>query len=331
MTEFFLGKRTYHSYSIESSYGVRSTETYYDWMGIVQNIAPNSKSEIKPMSAMDDTDSRNVGDYFETLRNYGCNITFLLQHCRPLMLAYGSDTFVSGSPATHTLTEEETLPSFTLQFGYQHSASPHAIDYTGCMVNRLTIDCAKGEYVKCNMEVIAQNGADSPEDEFRSYSSEDGRKKYPPVGSGSIRPYMYSDAEFSIGGSSYCTVESVQLVINNDLLAEPVLCSDNGKRISEPIPQIRTYTAEFTVRMASDTLYDLWEADGYIDPAPTVTFARSSTDKVVFTLNKARLESAISPFNIEEGTVIVKLPMKVQSIGVVETNDIDAEYNYVGE
>jgi len=321
----FLGKRTAHSYALENvEYGTANTATKWSWLGIVQSITPNSRSEVLAINGMDSsTDSRNVSDYIETLRTYGCTVEFLLQHCRPLILAWGSDTKAGSDPYTHTITETNTLPSFSLNFGYQHTTD-HAIDYTGCVVNRMDIACTKGEFVKCTAEIIAQNGTDHA---FRSYQTGAAMKKYPTVGTGSIRPYAYSDADITINGTTYEDVDTVKMSINNNLLSEPVLDGTNDKRISEPIPQLREYEAAMTIRMSTDSLYDLWEDGVYIGTDPTITFQRSINDKVVFTLEDAQLESAISPFNISEGIVLVELPMKVKKISPVETNSLDVDYD----
>lgn len=318
MVEYFLGKRTRHSYAREgvATYGTAATAATWSWMGVVQSIAPNSKSELLQINSMDDTasDSRNVNDYYETLRTYGCTIEFLLQHCRPLTFAWGADTLVTDE---HTITEAATLPSFSLNFGYQHTA-PHSVDYTGCMVNKLDISCAKGEFVKCSMEVVAQKSTDHA---FRSYQAAvPGMKKYPPVGTGSIAPYAYSDATVAINGVTYTEVPSIRMTINNNLLSEPTLATANAKRISQPIPQLREYDAAITVKMATDDLYDLWETGAYLTTDPVITFARTaSTDQVVFTLDNAILESAISPYTVTEGVVLVELPIKTTKITPVET------------
>lgn len=324
MVEYFIGKRTRAAYALENvAYGTANVATNYSWAGIVQSIAPSSKSELMQVNSMDDDDTRNVSDYFETIRTYGASMEFLLQHCRPLMLAWGTDTFNTGSPATHTITEATTLESFSLNFGYQHGTADHAVDYLGCVVNKMDIACTKGEFVKCTAEIVAQ---DSEDNDFRPYQSGVGLKKYPVTGVGAIIPYAYSDAAITINGVSYEDVQSVRMTINNNLLSEPTLDSANDKRIAEPVPQLREYDASMTVKMATDDLYDIWDGGAYMTD-PVVAFARSVNDKVVFTLESAILESAISPLNITEGIVLVELPMKVKKITPVETNSIDVDYS----
>ena len=325
MTEYFIGKRSRHGYALESTYGTANTADNYSWLGVIQSITPNSKSEIMQINAMDDVDSRNVSDYYETIRNYGGSIELYLQHCRALMLAIGDDTLTgSSSPYVHTLTETDTLPSFTFNFGYQHTTD-HAVDYTGCVINKLDISCAKGEFVKASIEFVAQAGADYA---FRSYQSGDAFKKYPSVGDNSITPYSYADATITINGDTYCP-DAIKMSVNNNLLSEPCLNSDNDKRIAEPIPQLREYEASATIKMSTDDLYDIWETGAYVDTDPVITFERSTNDKVVFTLENAILESALSPFNINDGIVLVELPFKVTKIGIVETNAIGVDYSTV--
>ena len=324
MTEYYIGKRSRHSYAIEGTYGTRNPSTLYSWLGVIQSITPNSKSEFMQINAMDDVDSRNVSDYYETIRNYGGSIELYLQHCRVLMLAIGDDTLTGSS--IHTLTETNILPSFTFNFGYQHGTDYHAVDYKGCVINRMDISCTKGEFVKCTAEFVAQDGEDHA---FRSYQTGDAFKKYSSVGVDSITPYSYADATVTINGVEYCP-DTIKMTINNNLLSEPCLNSDNEKRIAQPIPQLREYEASATIKMSTDNLYDLWESGEYATTNPVITFARTAgSDQVVFTLENAILESAISPFNINDGIVLVELPFKVTKISVVETNSIDVDYSTV--
>jgi hypothetical protein len=251
---------------------------------------------------------------------------FLLQHARPLTFAWGSDSLASGANEVHTITEASDIPSFSLNAGYQHT-TPHAIDFTGCKINRLDLACTKGEFLKCTAEVIAQTSVDHA---FRAYqASVVTMKKYPSIGSGSILPYHYSHSDITINGVDYPNVDTVKMTINNNLLAEPVLDSANAKRIAEPIPQVREYEAAMTIKMKTDDLYDLWDAGVEIATDPTVTFTRSASDKIEFTLVDCVIESAISPYNISEGVVLVELPMKVKQIIPVETNALAVDYDTV--
>lgn len=321
MVEYFLGKRTRFSYAREDvAYGTANDAETWSYIP-VQSFTPSSKSEVMPISTLDSTDSRNVDAYFETLRTIGGSLEGLVQHFRFLTMAWGKDTNVTG---THTIGELDDIPSFSMNVAYQHT-TPHAIDIMGCKINRLDLACAKGEFLKFTAEIIGQKSADHA---VRAYQSLVAMKYYPTIGADHITPYAYNDVEIEINGVNYSAVDTVKMTINNNLLAEPTLDSSNTKRIAEPIPQIREYEAAFTVRMATDDLYDLWNAGAEIGTDPTVTFARTApTDQIVFTLEDCVLESAISPYNITEGVVLVELPMKVRKISVVETGSLDVDYD----
>ena len=324
MTEYFLGKRTQFAYAREAAYGTVNPATTWSYAP-VQSWTPNSKSEVIPISTLNATDSRNVDTYFETLRTIGGSLEGLVQNFRFCTMAWGKDTKTGAvSPYTHTIGELDEIPSFCMNAAYQHTAD-HALDITGCMINRLDLACTKGEFLKFTAEVIGQKSADHA---VRTYQTLAAMKYYPSVGSGSVLPYHYSHAEIEINGVNYPAVDSVKMSINNNLLAEPTLDSGNAKRIAEPIPQVREYEAAFTVRMASDDLYDLWDAGVEIGTDPTVVFTRTAvTDFITFTLEDCVLESAISPYNISEGVVLVELPMKVKKISVVEINTLDVDYD----
>jgi len=325
MAEYYIGKRTRASFAKEATYGDVSAASTYSWLGVIQSLTPSSKSDVIQVNAMDDSNSRDVSDYFETLRTYGFSAEFLLQHARPLYFAWGNDSLASGANDVHTITGANTLPSFTLQAGY-NAATPHVINYVGCMMNKLEIACTKNEFVTCTAEVVAQTSTST--DTFKNYQGSNVvMKKYPSIGSGSILPYHYSHSDIEINGTSYCETDSIKMSINNNLLSEPVLCSDNAKRISEPVPQLREYDASATIRMKDDDLYDLWETGVYLTTDPVITFARSATDKIEFTLHDAIMESAISPFKISEGIVLVEIPLKMTSISIIETNALDVQYD----
>lgn len=323
--EYYLGKRSRHSFALENvTYGTVNTAANWSSLGVVQSIVPSSKSELLAINSMDTSDTRNVNDYYENLRTYGATVEFLLQHCRPLVLAWGSDTFTVGSPDEHVITEANTLPSFGLNFGYGHATAPHAMDYSGCVVNKMDISCTKGEMLKCSAEIVAQDGANHA---VRGYQTGDGLKHYPITGTGAIMPYQYSDVGITINGTTYTDVQSLRMTINNNLLSEPVLDSGNDNRIAEPIPQLREYDASMTVKMSSVALNDLWELGTKIATDPVITFQRGADDHVVFTLENATLESALHPFTVSEGMVVIELPMKVEKIAVVETNDLGTDYS----
>lgn len=315
--EYYIGRRSRFAYGKESEYGIAPAASAWGYIPI-QTLTPTSKSNIEQINTLDETVTRNVSDYFESLRTYGASVEGLIQHFAFCMLAWGEDNY---SNPNHVITETTDLQSFSMNFGYDKSSgTDHIIEQTGCKINKLDISCTKGEFLKFNAEIVAQDG--STPTSFESWDTGPAKKYYSVI---DMRPYHYSDSTITINGTEYCDTDSIKLSINNNLLSEPTLCGDNGKRISEPVPQLREYDASATIRMNSTDLYDLWETDLYL-PDPTTFEFENGSNTLTFTLNDVRLESAISPLNISEGIVLVELPMKCTSISVNEENLIGAEY-----
>ena len=321
MVEYYLGKRSRFAYGKEITYGTAPGSSAWSYIPI-QDMTPTSKSNIEQINTLDDVVggaiTRNVTDYFETLRTYGSSVEGLIQHFAFCMLAWGEDNY---SAPNHVITETADLQSFSMNFGHDRSSDPHIIEQTGCKINKLDISCTKGEFLKFTAEVVAQDG--STPSSFRTWDPTGAAKKYYSILD--TPPYHYSDSTITIGGDVYCDSDSVKLSINNNLLSEPTLCTTPGKRIAESIPQLREYDASATIRMDETALYDLWEVDDYISGDNIFEFEHGNRT-LTFTLNDVRLESAISPLKISEGLVLVELPMKCKSISVTEENLIGAEY-----
>ena len=320
MVEFYLGKRTRFSYAHEDTYGeVTTSATGWGYIP-VESVTPSSKSEIVQINTLDSSDegdSRNVDDYFESLRRYGLSIEGLIQHFRFCTMAWGENND-SLAGDLHTISESNDIQPFSVNFGYQHSTNPGIMEYLGCKINKLDFSCAKGEFLKFTAEVVAQKATASPSwNSPTTYS--DGRKQYTME---ELVPYHYSHIDIELNGVGYCECDAIKMSINNNLLGEPVLCSANEKRISEPVPQLREYDASATVRMDDIALYDLWETGTKFTTDPVITFTRDrgsgDIDVLTFTLANTTLESAISPLKISDGIVLVELPMKVEQINVTE-------------
>ena len=319
--ELYLGKRTRFSYAKESAYGVVDTSGS-SWCYIpVDSVTPTSKSDLVQINTLDSTDSRNVDDYFESLRHYGASVEGLVQHFKFCTMAWGKDNDVYALEV-HTISETSDIQPFSMNFGYQHSTAPGKMEYVGCMINKLDFACTKGEFLRFTAEVVAQKATvDPPWRDPYTGPTPAGRKQYT---MDELLPYHYSHSNIELNDVVYCETDSIKMSINNNLLSEPVLCAANGKRISESIPQLREYDASATIRMDDRVLYDLWETGATFTHDPIITFTRvrgSSTDVLTFTLVGTTLESSISPLKISEGIVLVELPMKVEQITVTEETD----------
>lgn len=316
MVEYYIGKRSRFAFGKEASYGEAPGDSAWSYT-IVDSISPTSKSEMEGINVLDSTITRNVSGYFEHLRTYGATVTGLIQHFGFCSVAWGTDSYGGG---THTIGEGDDIPSFSMNYGSEHGTTDHIVEITGNKVNTLKLSCDKKDFLKFDAEIMGQTAASDPS--WREhYTSVD--KKYYSIND--LPPYHYSGCVVTLGGVSYCETEKIDININNNLFGEPTLCAANGKRINEPVPQIREYTAEVTLRMRNTALYDLWETGEAISGANTITFT-SGARVLTFTLHGAYLESAIAPLKLSEGVVMVTLPFKCEQILVTEDNSINTSY-----
>ena len=324
MTEFFLGRRTQFSYAVESSYGTANTATTWAWLGQVQKVSPTDKFDIKELDAMDDVDSRNPTAHDVLVKRYGGTISFLPQYMRHLVLPFGdaSDTKAGTSPITHTIAATNTLPSFGIQVGFQHS-SPFGIRYDGCVANTYEIGSTKGDYVRSTIGFIAKDATKITS--FKSYqASVTSLKKYT---SAQIRPFRHSDTTATINGVDYSTVlNQWRLTMDNQVVAEP----HDEDTISEPIPTLRKWTGSFDVNMSSSALWDLKELATKVAGTTKVVLARASgSDEVAFTLNDPTIEVLNPPFDVTQGLVNVSLSVVATSISPIVKDPIDVDYDTV--
>jgi len=317
MVEYYIGKRSRFAYGKEATYGTAPAADAWGYIP-VQMVTPTSKSSIGAINILDATVTRNVSGHYEHLRTYGATVEGVLQHFAFCSMAWGTDSYSTG---THSIQESNDIPSFSMNFGHMSGTDPHIIELLGGKINTMKISCDKNDFVKFSAEIIAKTETESPS--WRAhYASSDVTKAYT---ISDMEPYHYSGTTVTIDGETYCDVESVSLNINNNLFAEPTLCATNGKRIAQPVPQLREYGAEVTLKMRTTALYDLWQAGEVLAGETSISFAMNSR-VLKFTLTDAMIESAISPLKITEGLVLVTIPLKTVQILVTEENSIAESY-----
>ena len=317
MVEYYIGKRSKFAYGKEATYSVAPAASAWGYVPI-QTVTPSSKSSMTAINILDATVTRNVSDYYENLRTFSASVEGVIQHFAFPSYAWGTDSYSTG---THSIQESDDIPSFSMNFGHMSGTDPHIIELLGGKINTMKISCEKNDFVKFNAEIIAKTETENPS--WRThYAGSDVTKPYTIT---ELEPYHYSGTTVTIDGDEYCDVESVSINLNNNLYAEPVLCATNGKRIAEPIPQLREYDAEVTLKMRTTALYDLWQAGEILAGETSISFAMNSR-VLKFTLTDAMIESAISPLKITEGLVLVTIPLKTTQILVTEENSISQSY-----
>lgn len=327
MIEYFLGRRTQFSYAIEDViYGTPNTATTWAWLGLAQKVTPSDKFDIKEIDTMDDVDTRNPTDHEVMVKRYGGTISFLPQYMRHLVLPFGDavDTKTGAeAPYTHTiLTTANTLPSFGIQVGYQHT-SPFGIRYDGAVANTYEIGSTKGDWVRSTLGFVAKTATKITS--FKAYqSSATPLKKYT---ASAKRPFRHSDTTVTIDGVDYTVaLNQWRLTMDNQVVAEP----HDDDTISEPIPGLRKWSASFDVNMSSSALWDLKELGTKIAGVTKVVLARTAgTDDVTYTLNDPIIEVLNPPFDVTQGLVNASLSVMCTSISPVVRDDLSIDYDTV--
>lgn len=322
MTEYFLGRRTQFNYAIEGvAYGTPNTAATFAWLGQVEKVTPDDSKDIKDIVAMDDTDTRDVSGHDILVKRYGNTISFKPQHMRHLVLPFGNTDVMTGtSPYVHTIgLGANVLPSFGMQVGFQHT-SPFGIRYDGCVCKTYEIGSTKGDFVRCAMSTVAKTATKITS--FKSYQATSlALKKYTNT---QLRPFRHSDVSAVLGGVDYSgALNQWRISMDNGLVAEP----HDDDTISEPIPGLRIWSGSLDINMASSTVWDLVEAAA--TTTLVITLQKTSSDKVVFTVNDPILEVANPPFDVTQGLVNVSIPFKATSISPVVTDAISVDYDTV--
>lgn len=325
MTEYFLGRRTYFSYAVETgAYGTANSASTWAWIGYTQKVTPSDRFDVKEIDAMDDVDTRDPAGHDILVKRYNGTISFLPQYMRHIVLPFGdaADSKAGTAPTTHTISATNTLPSFGMQVGFHHT-SDFGIRYDGAVANTYEIGSTKGDWIRCTLGFIAKTATKITS--FKSYQASVGTlKKYTKT---QKRPFRHSDVIATINGVDYSgALNQWRMSLTNNLVAEP----HDEDTISEPIPALRKWTASFDVNMSSSALWDLKELATEIAGTTKVVIARSSgSDEAAFTLNNPVIEVLNPPFDIAQGLVNATLSIVATSISPIIKDNLDVDYDTV--
>lgn len=145
----FASKHHYILIGQESTYGTPVACTKD--LGLVQSADFKDSREITSAYSVS---SRIAQQLVEGAYNFTGDIELQLQHGRPFEYIFGSVSHAnSGSDYKHTFTIGATVPSFTLEDGY-NSASDVVNTYTSSKVNEATISLEKDGILTVKLSVI---------------------------------------------------------------------------------------------------------------------------------------------------------------------------------
>ncbi len=186
----------------------------------------------------------------------------------------------SSNPITYTIEELNTdqLPSFSLEQSMAKDPATLTTDSTssldestnfvriarGCRINSLTLEASEGEELKMNMDINARL-VDSITDLYRQqsvspsdYISRASQTSNADLfnfnaGTDNAAPFFFSEGTFSAFGQQFLKVNSVSIVINNNLMDKRYM---GGHRdMKEGIPAQRSYEITFEAVVTDDKLF----------------------------------------------------------------------------
>jgi hypothetical protein len=234
------GHDSYIQIGKETTYGTKPA-TVNEWVGIVQSFSPEEGNNLARQFGLG---SRNFIQSKIGSKTFGGSFEFLVQNFKMLEYALGSVTYgttPTGEIYTHTISESNDLPSFTVQAGV--IGTPNFVrDFTGCKVNTLTLTAEKEEALTCEVEFIAQSSVDSS-------------SGTPPVADTSSY-FSFYEGSVTINGVQQDIVEEFELEISNGLEGLFALGSMEIVRLQEGQ---REYTLSIGQIFESNAQYLLWK------------------------------------------------------------------------
>lgn len=314
MVEFHLGKREQISIGPESTYGTAVTPTFI--VGKNSRIEPNEANNWQETLGADSSDI-HVQDFEAGPKDVPFNLVYTPQEWRMLKFVLGSVADAGGPTYTHTFTNAATVPSFTLERS-NRKTSPKSRRYTGCKINRYTLNWARaagggiGSYVTATAEVVAQNvDSDSTVTSLTALATDGYQFRHVKLTLNSV------EQTYLIGGTMF---------IFNKLNDGRVANSTLDRLISEPNPTVRRFGGTFRIMVSDETLFELFDAGVAVGGTNKLEFIKNATnDKLVATLNTLIIEKAPDPSDLEEVN-IVELAWSAKTVDVVAT---DAVATYV--
>jgi len=234
-----------------------------NWPGLVQTH-DNTSSVNYIEERFVGTNSRNVGQYINSTKDYDGTLSYHPQEWRLLGFAFGSIIDAgSPSPYTHTLIEANSddqwvatsgtlnpFASITIQ-DVQRAASDgnHLVrTYKGATVDSISISATEGEPVTCEVNYKAQSvEVGSKTTDISNILDKD-----------DTRPYIFSDVLIHLeSGNTMDQVLDFTWTLNNNLATKHYL---NGSKVAAAqIPENRDYGLDITLDATSERAKELYD------------------------------------------------------------------------
>lgn len=253
-----------------------------------------------------------------TLRHaYQGRIPSILQDPRMIAWAFGLDTKTGASnPYTHTITKsaDETLPSFTAEFGYKAITGGSAAwqrSFTGNKVDTMAISMSPMGELRGDFTIFAQKHATSASLRTLTVAT--------------TQPYKFLNGAFTLFGSTFARVLDFRYRLSNGLQPQWYAQSTNGHLLYEMPEGRRTHDVEVTVVAEDTALFDQLVAGTTFAMNAKFTRAASPEDSIDFQFTSTLMRSAPHPI-VAEGNIPVRMRFRPTSAQVVCKNNVSTAY-----
>jgi hypothetical protein len=258
------------------------------------------------------------------------------------------DTDLRPKNITYVFKEsnDNKLPSFSLEQSMAKDPASLTTDSTstldesnnfvrvarGCRVNQLTLSAAEGEELKMEIDINARL-VDSITDLYRSagvspsdYISRAGQDVNANLfnwnaGTDHASPFFFSQGSFEAFGQQFLKVNSVSIVINNNLADKRYM---GGHRdMKEGIPSQRTYEITFEAVVTDDMLFkEMLNETEEIATSSRVRFVFEKPDtseKIVLNFEDYFLDTTTITIPEDKGPISFSSTIKPRSLSTVNT------------
>ena len=285
--EYLVGGRELISVGLETEYGTAVAPTYLlsrnaRWD---PNKDANKWEEALGSGADNINVAREIGD-----REIGGTLTYAPQDWAMLYFVFGLVATTGETPVyTHTFTNMNTVPSFTLQRAIQHT-TPRVRTYEGMQVDSATISfsrggAAGGGYLDLAMELIGEDiiGAGTT------------TELVAPTTAG----FQFRNVLLTLNTTAVVEVVSGNINVNNTLNEARYGNYTLNEKKGESAPQLRKVTGNFVIELKDDTFFDFWNNRVVVPGTNTLIFQRATNDTLTFTFTGLVPLTSPDPTNLE--------------------------------
>jgi hypothetical protein len=284
------GYGSYVNYGFENTYGTASTGTRTFGHGV--KITHDRKNTMERLYGLG---SRNAAATIAKKFEGTADVEFILSNGSFFRAVLGDVADAGSGPYTHTYTETNVIPSFSILSGTEIGTNDEVTALLGCKVNTMTMTSAVGEAVKVRLNCLYQNETLATS----GISSQVAETEL---------PFTFASGTLSLGGT-IGNVQSIELTVNNTIEG---LWGLGSRLKTAEIEKIREYN--FSMSVAFSNVADLLQkfygnATGPATGTPvsvacvlTFTNGESGTDErsIVLTFANLYIDTEKLPKDVNE-------------------------------